>query len=624
MKIALAQMNVQAGQVDLNLLEMKRMIDEAVNQNADLIVFPEMCVGGYLISDVYLQAGRVKELLDANDLIRTWSSDIGIIWGNLSQDSNLSNNRDGRFNRLNTAFFARKGKWVEKEGDQQDGRYFKHCLPDYRFFDDSRYFKSGMDIALETGKSPDALIEPFIFEHAGKSYRIGLEVCEDLWSKDYLIDPTATYVNKSVDFIVNISTSPWTYNKEFSRTKRIREHVENHGVKMVPLIYLNACGMQNTGKNVLMFDGGSTVYAKDGSVIAGCRDDFQSELKIIELDKPEVFTATQDKLMKAILGAIQEFDRQIFKQRVPWIIGLSGGIDSSINAALLVMALGKDRVKGFNLASRFNRDETKSIARVLADDLGIEFREGSIEALVDATHSTLDAYGFEVQETGLGYENIQARLRGHLLSSFAAYHKGVVCNNGNKVELALGYATLYGDTIGALSPLGDCTKLQIFELAKSINRIHGKALIDEVLIPSDEDGKPVFRLPPSAELKDNQVDPMKWGYHDWLVQYLIQYPTHAPIEWLNSYLDGSWRETDVASNMIAYGLDDPEAFITDFRWFTRAWQSGIFKRIQFPPIVTLSRGSFGFDYRESQLAYVESEAMSETIQSILNLKRAKP
>lgn len=617
MKIALAQMNIQAGRIDRNLDLIKTTIDEARSAGADLVVFPEMAVGGYLISDNYLQWGKVRELVMANDRIRSWSTGIGVIWGNLDHRTDGKNNRDGRFNRTNTAFFAFDGQWVPKENGDSDGRYLKHCLPDYRFFDDSRYFKSGVDLALQTGLDPEALIEPFIFTKGKETVKIGLEVCEDLWSSDYLVDPTAVYVRKGVDFIINISTSPWTLGKEASRTKRIREHAAKHGQAMVPLLYVNACGMQNTGKNVLMFDGGSTVYAKDASVLAGCRDDFESELLITDLKTFQPFTPTSDKLYKAILASIREFDLQMFAKRVPWIIGLSGGIDSSVNAALLVEALGKERVKGFNLATRFNRDETKSIARTLAQDLGIEFREGSIEKLVDATHATLEDYGFEIRASGLGHENIQARLRGHLLSSFAAYHGGVICNNGNKVELALGYATLYGDTIGALSPLGDCTKLQVFELARTLNRLTGKPLIDPVLIPEQKDGKLVFALPPSAELKDNQVDPMKWGYHDWLVQTLIQYPTRSALDWLETYRNGSWKQLDVAPIMKTYGLEDPEAFIADFRWFMKAWHSGIFKRIQFPPIVTLSRGSFGFDYRESQLGYVESREMAQSIEAIL-------
>ena len=616
MKIAIAQLNIRSGQIDHNLNSMKQKIDQAVLDQADIIVFPEMCVGGYLLSDLFLQKSYISQLLKANDLIKSWSKDIGIIWGNISHFDELKGNRDGRYNRYNTAFFAYQGEWVKKENNHLNGHYFKHCLPDYRFFDDSRYFKSGMDYALENHIELKDSINPFIFEKDHQITRIGLEVCEDLWSKDYNVNPTAIYVDHKVDFIINISSSPWTLNKELSREKRIKEHVQIHGDKMVPLVYVNACGMQNNGKNVLVFDGDSTIYQKDGSVLAQLNDDFNEDCQVFDLKQTYQTHITHNKLLNALVVAIREFDQQVLTFKPKWIIGLSGGIDSSVNVALLCMALGSDRVIGYNMASRYNQAKTKNIAYETAKKLNVEYYAGSIEQLVQATENTLIEYNINPVE-GLAYENIQARLRGHLLSSFASYKGGVICNNGNKVECALGYATLYGDTIGALSPLGDCTKLQVFELAKSINDYYQDEIINQNLIPSITEGKIEFGFAPSAELRDNQIDPMKWGYHDWLVQYFIQYPSHNILDWLKIYQSGEWRKTEVASWMIYYGLDNPKAFIEDIRWFMKSWHSAIFKRIQFPPIVTISRGSFGFDYRESQIPYIENHEIKELIEIIL-------
>lgn len=616
MKIAIAQLNIRSGQIDHNLNSMKQKIDQAVLDQADIIVFPEMCVGGYLLSDLFLQKSYISQLLKANDLIKSWSKDIGIIWGNISHFDELKGSRDGRYNRYNTAFFAYQGEWVKKENNHLNGHYFKHCLPDYRFFDDSRYFKSGMDYALENHIELKDSINPFIFEKDHQITRIGLEVCEDLWSKDYNVNPTAIYVDHKVDFIINISSSPWTLNKELSREKRIKEHVQIHGDKMVPLVYVNACGMQNNGKNVLVFDGDSTIYQKDGRVLAQLNDDFNEDCQVFDLKQTYQTHITHNKLLNALVVAIREFDQQVLTFKPKWIIGLSGGIDSSVNVALLCMALGSDRVIGYNMASRYNQAKTKNIAYETAKKLNVEYYAGSIEQLVQATENTLIEYNINPVE-GLAYENIQARLRGHLLSSFASYKGGVICNNGNKVECALGYATLYGDTIGALSPLGDCTKLQVFELAKSINDYYQDEIINQNLIPSITEGKIEFGFAPSAELRDNQIDPMKWGYHDWLVQYFIQYPSHNILDLLKIYQSGEWRKTEVASWMIYYGLDNPKAFIEDIRWFMKSWHSAIFKRIQFPPIVTISRGSFGFDYRESQIPYIENHEIKELIETIL-------
>lgn len=617
MRIAIAQLNIKAGDIDTNLVNMKMMIDQAKHQGADLIVFPEMCVGGYLIADRYLQKEFVQMLLGANDIIKSWSNDIGILWGNLYSMDGAKANRDGRFNRFNAAYFAYDQQWVDHENLLMPGVYLKHCLPDYRFFDDSRYFKSGLDLSSELKLAPEALISPFIFKRENKSLKVGVEVCEDLWSKDYQVDPTLTYAKHGVDLIINISSSPWTLNKEQSRIKRIREHQANLDDKMVKILYVNACGMQNTGKNVLLFDGDSTLYNEFGDIQIEANDAFEQELLVFKLSDQIQAKPQANKLLKGLLTAIKEFDKQLLGGQLPWVIGMSGGIDSALNSVLLVKALGNKRVIGYNMASRYNSDQTKNSAKELAQRLQIEYHEGSIEALTQATNDTLASYQIDPKEEGLPYENIQARLRGHLLNSFAAYKGAVVCNNGNKVELALGYATLYGDTIGALSILGDLTKVQIFDLCKSVNAIYQDDLIDPSLIGELKKGRYDFGFMPSAELKENQVDPMKWGYHDWLVQYLTEYPSHHPISWLNAYKDGSWKKSPVHDVMVAYGLDKPKAFALDMIWFMKAWQKAIFKRIQFPPIVTVSRGAFGFDYRESQLPYLEQSEVKELLDEFL-------
>ena len=615
MKIALGQLNIQAGNIDANLDAMHQMVLDAKAQGAALIIFPEMAVSGYLLGDKLLQRGFVDRLLDCNETIKSWSSEIGIIWGNITHTGGAKANRDGRFNRMNSAYFAYQNEWVEKTNGLNPGLYHKHCLPDYRFFDDSRIFKSGVEVSLENNQAIDHGIEPFIFTYKDETVRIGLEVCEDLWSKDYNIDPTSIYIQKGVDFIINISSSPWTLNKEQSRVKRIQEHVSFHQDKMVPIIYVNAAGMQNNGKNVLVFDGDSTIYRRDGHIQAECPDNFEQYLGVFDLHEQYPQPIQKDKLLNALVHSIREFDLQLLKGKTPWIIGLSGGLDSSVNAALLVLALGKHRVIGYNMASRYNQAKTKSIAAESAERLGIEYHEGSIEALVQSTVDTLKDYDIDAVE-GLAFENIQARIRGHLLSSFASYKGGVICNNGNKVECALGYATLYGDTIGALSPLGDCTKMDLFHLAKRLNELFDSEVVSYDLIPTIENHSIHFGLAPSAELRTNQLDPMKWVYHDWLVQYFTQYPSHHLIEWLDIYLNDQWQSLEIAPWIRYYHLDEPKNFVEDIQWFIKAWHFAVFKRIQFPPIVTVSRGSFGYDYRESQLPYVNDSVVEALLKRI--------
>jgi len=622
MKLAIGQLNVKAGHPSLNLLTMKRMIDEAVDAQADLIIFPEMAVGGYILQDKWLDHDWLETLTQANDLIKSWSENIGIIWGNVITDpfGNANNNRDGRPFRANAALFAYQNRYVKRVNNLFDGLYVKHCLPDYRFFDDSRFFMSGVEIAALNRWKVSDLINPFMFSRNNETVKIGLEVCEDLWSKDYSIDPTSLYVKQKVDFIVNISSSPWTQRKEISRTRRIQEHVSEHGTEMVPIIYVNACGMQNTGKNVLMFDGDSTVYAKDGTALVECNDSFREELLFTDLKTQTETKPCENKLLTALMEGVRQFDDQLLGGKLPWIIGCSGGLDSSVNAALLVAALGKDRVIGYNMASQFNQLKTIQIAKNLADRLEIRYREGSIEEVVDATLSTMQAYGYQNADQGLVHENVQARMRGHLLSTFAALEGGVICNNGNKIELALGYCTLYGDSIGALSPLGDCTKVQLFDLARQLNQYFGHEVISEELLPQVLPNTLEWEVAPSAELKDNQLDPMKWFYHDWLIQTLIEYPTHGPMYVMNLYLNEQWKLLPVARWITYYHLDDPKNFIDDLEWVITNWQKAVFKRIQYPPLITVSRGSFGSDYRESQIRWERTADYEKLKQRILAKK----
>jgi NAD+ synthase (glutamine-hydrolysing) len=184
----------------------------------------------------------------------------------------------------------------------------------------------------------------------------------------------------------------------------------------------------------------------------------------------------------------------------------------------------------------------------------------------------------------------------------------------------LGYTTLYGDAIGAFSPLGDLTKVQLIEIAREINAGYSYGIIPESLLPKIEEDKIVWEVPPSAELKNDQLDPMKWYYHDWLVQYLIEYPTKTVCDVMDLYLTGKWKELPVARWFTYYGMDKPAAFIEDLEWFMNLWTRSVFKRIQFPPILTISKGAFGNDFRESQLSDYKSPDYAKKKIEILNMK----
>lgn len=621
LKIAIGQMKIVPGAIEENYSTICKMVEKATTMGADLIVFPEMCVGGYLLGDRYYDESFCNTLQEYNEKIRNLSTNIGIIWGNLylGEVDGIKRGRDGRRARYNAAFFAYQGEWVNHENSSRyAGLYIKHLNPDYRIFEDSRYFLSADELQNYEEFSMESIHTPFLF----KEHRIGLEICEDMWSHDYRIDLTQKYAKMGVKYIINLSSSPWTTGKEEARNKQIREHAKKSTLPI--FIYVNGVGCQNNGKNVLMFDGGSTVYGHFGDPILHCNDAFISELKLYE-GKSEPIVYCKNKLLEALTYGIKEFDSQMFPHQPKWIIGLSGGLDSSISAALLVRALGSERVLGYNLATNYNSSDTMDNATKLAKALQIPLRNGNIEALVNATKEVvMNEYGYEENEiSSFTMENVQARIRGHLLSTFAAIHHGVICNNGNKVEAALGYCTLYGDTIGALAVLGDLLKTDLFELAKQINEESHIEVIPTRLLPNLSGNHIDWEMMPSAELKDKQTDPMKWFYHDALIDYLTTFPNYGVDNFVRAYESGELQKDSRFGPWLSYyGLDvNPAAFFEDLEWVLHQMQISIFKRIQMPPILTVSRGAFGLDFRESQMRVAYSEEYQK-IRERLTGKRA--
>jgi NAD+ synthase (glutamine-hydrolysing) len=619
MKIALGQFNVQSGNIEKNIESMKAMIQQAKENNADIIVFPEMALSGYFLQDKWTDSEFIAFCQRQNETIKALSDGIGIIWGNVSQmyGGQTFIGHDGRPSRFNSAFFAHEQQWVSRPNSAW-GQYVKHLLPDYRVFDDTRFFIDGVTLSLWTNED---VCEPFEFEKDGQSYKISLQVCEDLWDNDYDFSPTQKAIEYQSDLIINISSSPWTRNKELSRTKQLVKHHHTFAEKVPPFIYVNAVGMQNNGKTVVVFDGNSTLYDRNGVRVDGCNDRFESECKIVDTDdeiKDE--QVSENKLLLALLCGIKEFDRQVFPFKPNWLIGVSGGMDSSISAALLSMALGSERVIGVNMSTKYNTEITKDNAKLLCERLAIRYLASDIEAMVDATLLTMKNFGYDEPYESLIVENVQARLRGHCLSTMSSIEKAIIINNANKVETALGYCTLYGDTIGALAPLGDCTKLQLAQLGREINQYFKKEIIPENILPVIDDGQISWQFAPSAELKDKQIDPMKWGYHDWLIQKLSEYPGFQVEKLLEDYLSGAIFDSEAGKWMKTYGLDDPQAFIDDLQWVLNSIQNSVYKRIQMPPIIMVSRGSFGQDYRESQIRFEVSEKFQELKNQILATK----
>jgi len=595
MIIALAQMDVLGGNPQGNLQKMLTLIEQARQEGAHLVAFPEMCVGGYFVGDRWLEEDWLEELEEVNQVLADKVKDITVVYGNVAVDRN-KRGFDGRHVKYNAVYILQGGQLTYQA---------KTLLPNYRIFDDKRYFTPRQE-----GSRP-------LFTVEGK--KGGLVVCEDMWSNDYDSDPVLELLTEGADFIISISASPWTYGKNHSRDRQIRILEEKAG-KLVPFYYVNNVGVQNNGKNLITFDGDSAVYAKGERLHHYDLDPYQEG--IIYIDDSRFKRGGNrnlpDKIQqkyRAILRGIQGFDQLLGNWNPPFIIGLSGGADSSLVAALMAQALGPDRVLGYNLPSRYNSEQTRDAAARLAQNLGISYQIVPIEKLVEANREVLQMTGGTMNS--LVKENIQAKIRGtSILSNLAAINGGLMTNNGNKLEMALGYATLYGDVNGGLAPIGDLTKEEVFQMSRWINR--DGEIIPWDLLPDEEYN---FIIPPSAELKEDQRDPIKFGYHDLLIEKLMDYKKVSPQEILQWYQEGEQefcRLMGITPEIYhLYNLGDPEVFVKDLEWFVRTMRTSIFKRIQAPPVILLSKTAFGYDLRESQFPWNPSPRFNQLKREIL-------
>ncbi|MEG2385019.1 MAG: NAD(+) synthase [Erysipelotrichaceae bacterium] len=533
MKIALVSMNVKAGKCQSNFEFMKIQIQKAIDLDLDMIVFPQNAISGYLLGDVWLKDEWCKEVDAYNQKIIDLSNEIAIVWGNIKYRHKML---------FNCAFFAYQGhpqmrvKTNCNSGISQDERYFK-------------------DNPINS-----------IIEY--KDMIFALNFGEEVQIADYNI---------------NIDAKPYFYE-------------ESHKI-CGNMIYVNSLGVQNVGKNVMIYDGLTLV--NEGETIKFCGMPFKAEMNIVDLKQGDEMKVKKPSLLDALTFAIQNFDEEIFQGKLPWIIGLSGGLDSSVNAALLTHALGNKRVIAYNMATKYNSEQTKNNAASLASTLKISYHEGSIEKLVMSSCEVLHDYGYDENDWNpLVKENIQARIRGHLLSSFASIEGGIVVNNGNKVEVALGYCTLYGDAIGAMCPIGDLSKVQLFALSEELNQAFNCEIIPSDLLPQINGEELMWETPPSAELKSEQRDPMKWFYHDEIIEHL-RYDMSLE-EYMELYLIDKMASKPIGKWVKYYGLDNPSAFLKDMDWLKTVMKRNRFKRIQLPPLLVVSKNPYGNAYIESQ------------------------
>jgi NAD+ synthase (glutamine-hydrolysing) len=640
MKLALAQIDVIPNMPGKNVGKMLEMIAQARDGSVDLIVFPEMCVGGYLLSDKWREPSYCRNLMEYNEILREASSGIAIAYGNVYLDQfgshgvgnrkkrNPHPNKDGEPRKYNAVYVFQDGKPASRLRETNllpQGIQPKTLLPEYRIFDDERYFFSTQDMAIDFSVPLESLLQPMLVKIDGTTIPVGFELCEDMWCQDYrrngeALNPSKILIENGAKFVMNLSASPWTFGKNGTRDKRVGFLKAQSGGAFVPFFYVNCVGAQNNGKDFALFDGASTVYNADGLPIMLGDSTYREEMLVVESadlsGKPvrRIEAGRTEQQFRGIVRGIQHMN-DILGHTPRYVIGLSGGIDSAVVASLLTMAVGKENVIGVNMPTRYSGQETRDSAKHVAKGLQIKYLVIPIEDLVELNRRVL-----LTEDPGRGIlgsvleQNVQAKVRNQILSNLAEKYGGLYTCNGNKWEIATGYSTLDGDARGALSPIGDLTKVEVFRMAEYLNEQLKGEIIPRVLIDQ--------KLPPGAELEQNQVNPLKLGYHCALIEAFMDFQPKSLEDVMQWYIDGTLEENlGVTEDLIRkYGIDDPLEFVSDLEWFQRQLQKNVFKRIQGPPIILLSKTAYGYDRRESILPMDESMLYERLKARILSMK----
>lgn len=469
MKIGLAQINTTVGDLAGNKALILDAYQQLVADGAELVLFPELAVCGYPPRDLLFKSRFVS---DVEATLQTIAAEIGTVPAVIGTVEARNPDKAGRP-------FYNAAAWCENGEVKTMAR--KCLLPSYDVFDEDRYFQPSLT--------------PIIYEWNGK--RIGLTICEDIWTapdvstnRRYNVDPLTLFAEKGIDLLLNLSASPWHEGKNEAREPLLQFAADRCDC---PAIYCNAVG----GNDELIFDGGSLVADPERGLIAGLAA-FRAENRVVDITDPAsgVFSehfnlqgnaATQDAL---VLGLRDYAHKSGFKKA---LIGLSGGIDSAVVAAIAAEAFGRENVIGVALPSSISSQHSRDDAEALAKNLGIEYHEVAIADTVASAEAALGPM-FEGFKADVTEENIQARARGVLLMAMSNKFGALLLTTGNKSEISVGYCTLYGDMCGGLAVISDLPKMKVYALARHMN-------LESEVIPVN-----TIEKPPSAELRPDQKD----------------------------------------------------------------------------------------------------------------------
>lgn len=573
LRVGLCQLDLVVGDLEGNVALMRDAYARAEAAGADLVVFPELAICGYPPEDLLLKPGFVEQSQAALHRLAAACDGhavaaVGWVDGRRHPGADPHDATDGPWN---AAALLHGGRVV--------GSYHKQALPNYGVFDEKRYFDPG-----PAGQD--------LYRIAGVT--VAVTVCEDAWVAG---GPVAEAAADGAELVVNLNASPFHRGKQRARRDMLSARVDETGL---PIVYLNLVG----GQDDLVFDGGSVVIGGDGAPVARCPRFEQAELvlDVAVPARPHVAGRAVVHLGDAPSASSLEPPRRVDAAPVPpgalpapgdvaddgpeevWralvlglrdyvakngfgdvVIGLSGGVDSSIVAALAADALGPDRVHGVLMPSRYSSDHSLSDADALATNLGIDHRTIPIEAAHVALLELL-APSFGELPADLTEENLQSRIRGVLLMALSNKFGWLVLTTGNKSETAVGYSTLYGDTAGGLAVIKDVPKLLVYELCRWRNDAAGRELIPDA----------VLTKAPSAELRPDQTDD----------QSLPPYEVLDPL--IEAYVDGD----RTVAELIAAGHDR-----TTVERITSLIDRAEYKRRQSPPGIRISEKAFGRDRR---------------------------
>jgi len=525
LKIAVAQLNPKIGAFSKQIEKAKQAIAQAKKQGAELLLFPELFTTGYAPRDLLGYDSFVDGNLAALKALAKLADGITILTGFVERNPAKTGKPF-----FNSAALIRNKKI--------EAVYRKTLLPYYNIFEEERYFEAGDKHLL-------------VFDQGGT--RFAVSICEEIWNQPehvhraYEHDPLSTLKKKKVDVLLNLSASPFHVGKPAERLELLKSIAKKH---KVGIAYCSQVGANDD----LIFDGGSVIMSKQGKVLASAPA-FEEAVLVNDLTTPgrvaKLPKSRIEWIARALELGLRDYTKKIGVPRV--ILGLSGGIDSAVAACIAVKALGEANVLGILLPSRFTSNDSLADAIELGSRLGIETQTISIEPVFSAyERQWLESEGQPL--TGVSNENLQPRIRMTWLMAMANKGNRLLLNTSNKSEIAMGYATLYGDSSGALALLGDLVKDDVYKLAAYYNA-------DELVIPDR-----ILTRAPTAELRPNQTD------QDSLPPYPI---------------------LDKQVQKVVERMELPAAKGKDWETFRRLYAAAEYKRRQLPPALRVTSHAFG-------------------------------